>query len=151
MSEVVYVGFGQRFIAFLIDNVVVALLLLPLAFAVPIDPAIMSSGDPVKMLQALREALPDMSLKLVLTSVLFMLSWSFLASTPGKLAFKGYIVRADTHKTASTTQLVIRYLGYFVSMATFGIGFLMIGFDKRKQGLHDKLAGTVVIKQKPVE
>ncbi|MGR3985112.1 MAG: RDD family protein, partial [Gammaproteobacteria bacterium] len=29
----------------------------------------------------------------------------------------------------------------------FGLGLLWVAFDKRKQGWHDKLAGTVVIKR----
>jgi uncharacterized RDD family membrane protein YckC len=42
--------------------------------------------------------------------------------------------------------LVGRYLGYFVSTIPFGLGLFWIGWDKRKQGWHDKLAGTVVIR-----
>ncbi len=39
-----------------------------------------------------------------------------------------------------------RYLGYFASTIPLCLGFLWIAFDKRKQGWHDKLAGTVVIR-----
>ena len=43
---------------------------------------------------------------------------------------------------------MIRYLGYYVGIFTLGIGFFMIGIDPRKQGLHDKMAGTVVVRPK---
>ncbi|MFQ5987264.1 MAG: RDD family protein [Dehalococcoidia bacterium] len=39
----------------------------------------------------------------------------------------------------------MRYLGYIVCALTLGIGFLIIAFDDRKQGLHDKIANTYVI------
>ena len=44
------------------------------------------------------------------------------------------------------TQLVIRYLGYFVSTIPLGLGLLWVGFDRRKQGWHDKMANTVVVR-----
>ena len=79
-----------------------------------------------------------------------MTCWIIIASTPGKLIFGAYIVDAKTLKRASTSQLIIRYLSYYVSLIPLGLGFLWIAFDPRKQGWHDKLAGTVVIKGKPV-
>ncbi len=37
-------------------------------------------------------------------------------------------------------------LGKFVSSILLGIGYLMVAFDSQKQGLHDKIADTYVIK-----
>ncbi len=37
-----------------------------------------------------------------------------------------------------------RFLAKILSMITLGIGFLMIGWTKKKQALHDKIAGTLV-------
>ena len=42
----------------------------------------------------------------------------------------------------------LRAVGYFVS-GIFYLGFIWIAFDKRKQGWHDKIAGTVVIIREP--
>jgi uncharacterized RDD family membrane protein YckC len=39
-------------------------------------------------------------------------------------------------------------LGYYVSAIPFGLGLLWVGIDPKKQGWHDKLAGTVVIRRK---
>jgi uncharacterized RDD family membrane protein YckC len=44
-------------------------------------------------------------------------------------------------------RLVIRLLCYFVSALPFYLGFLWAAFDRRKQGWHDKIAGTVVIQE----
>ncbi|MEO8407836.1 MAG: RDD family protein, partial [Oxalobacteraceae bacterium] len=38
--------------------------------------------------------------------------------------------------------------GYFVSALPFCLGLIWVGLDKRKQGWHDKLAGTVVVRPK---
>ena len=40
-----------------------------------------------------------------------------------------------------------RTAGYLASLATLGLGFLWIGFDSEKRGLHDWLSGTYVIKE----
>lgn len=39
-----------------------------------------------------------------------------------------------------------RWLGYFASSIIFYIGYLMVAFTKDKQGLHDKIAGTYVVR-----
>ncbi|PIP08224.1 MAG: hypothetical protein COX51_04865, partial [Syntrophobacteraceae bacterium CG23_combo_of_CG06-09_8_20_14_all_50_8] len=39
----------------------------------------------------------------------------------------------------------LRWIGYFISALPLYIGFLWVAFDGKKQGWHDKLAGTVVI------
>ena len=55
------------------------------------------------------------------------------------------IVDARTGGAPSTASLVKRYAGYLVSMLPFFLGFAWIAIDRRKQGWHDKIAGTVVV------
>lgn len=42
-----------------------------------------------------------------------------------------------------------RTAGYLASLATLGLGFLWIGFDSERRGLHDWLSGTYVVKEQP--
>jgi uncharacterized RDD family membrane protein YckC len=42
---------------------------------------------------------------------------------------------------------IIRMIGRLITVATFGIGFLMIFFTKNKQTLHDFISGTIVVKK----
>jgi uncharacterized RDD family membrane protein YckC len=49
----------------------------------------------------------------------------------------------------SALRALARTLGYFVAAATGGLGFLWIGFDREKRGLHDWISGTYVIKAPP--
>jgi len=43
----------------------------------------------------------------------------------------------------------LRSVGYIISSLFFCLGFIWVGFDKKKQGWHDKIAGTVVIIREP--
>jgi uncharacterized RDD family membrane protein YckC len=72
--------------------------------------------------------------------------WARVQATPGKMLLHARIVDAKTGADPRPMQLLIRYVGYFVSTIIFGLGFLWIAFDGRKQGLHDKMAGTVVVR-----
>jgi uncharacterized RDD family membrane protein YckC len=49
----------------------------------------------------------------------------------------------------AVARAAARAVGYLVSLATLGLGFLWIAFDHEKRGLHDWLAGTYVIKPPP--
>lgn len=46
-------------------------------------------------------------------------------------------------------RATVRYFGRLISSFLLGIGFLMVAFTERKQGLHDFLAGTYVMKGRP--
>ena len=56
------------------------------------------------------------------------------------------IIDVRTGGCPSTTQFIVRYVMYFVSLLPLGLGFIWVAFDKRKQGWHDKLANTIVIR-----
>jgi uncharacterized RDD family membrane protein YckC len=43
-------------------------------------------------------------------------------------------------------QLIGRYLGYYVSTIPLLLGIIWVGIDRKKQGWHDKLARTVVVR-----
>jgi uncharacterized RDD family membrane protein YckC len=72
----------------------------------------------------------------------------FLASpwmaTPGMKAVGIKITDYDG-KGISFGRAFGRYLAQFLSAIVFGIGFLIIAFDKRKQGWHDQIAKTFVV------
>ena len=55
------------------------------------------------------------------------------------------IIDARTGAKPTTTQFVLRYIGYYVSMIPLFLGILWVALDPKKQGWHDKIAGTVVV------
>ncbi|MEB0163493.1 RDD family protein, partial [Glaciimonas sp. CA11.2] len=74
--------------------------------------------------------------------------WTTKNATPGKMVIGATIVDAETGEPPSLKQHVIRYIGYYLSAIIFCLGFIWVGFDRKKQGWHDKLAGTVVVRKK---
>lgn len=61
------------------------------------------------------------------------------------------IVDAKTGGVPSTGQFIVRYLGYYIAMLPLFLGIFWVGIDKRKQGWHDKIAGTLVIVSKKTD
>jgi uncharacterized RDD family membrane protein YckC len=47
----------------------------------------------------------------------------------------------------SAARALVRYLAYFLSVFTLGIGFIMVGLRQDKRGLHDLVCDTVVIQR----
>lgn len=72
--------------------------------------------------------------------------WSWISATPGKYIVGIKIVDQNGGKL-SIARAVGRYLSYLVNFITIGIGFIWVAFDGKKQGLHDKIAKTYVVKR----
>ncbi|MGH2515170.1 MAG: RDD family protein, partial [Ktedonobacterales bacterium] len=70
--------------------------------------------------------------------------WVLLGQTPGKLLTGVRIVRIDG-QPLTVRRALLRYLGYWLSTIPFGLGFLWVLVDDRRQCWHDKLAGTYVV------
>ena len=67
------------------------------------------------------------------------------------MLLKLQVVNAKSMGALTGWQAIGRYVGYMISMVVLLLGFFWIAFDQRKQGWHDKLAGTLVIKkQSPI-
>jgi uncharacterized RDD family membrane protein YckC len=61
------------------------------------------------------------------------------------------LVDAKTGNTLTTGQAIGRYFAQILSLIPFGLGYLWIAFDRRNQSWHDKLADTVVIRNRRIE
>ena len=77
--------------------------------------------------------------------------WLKFQATPGKMAANLKLVDAKTGGTITTGQSIGRYFATILSVIPFGFGYLWIAFDRRNQSWHDKLAGTVVIRNRRIE
>lgn len=144
MNDREYAGFWIRFGAMLIDSVIFFIvLILPLSYIY---------GDQYWTEDQYFYGFWDFFLGYVVPIVATIWFWVRFMGTPGKMALKLRIVDAKTGNKISLGQAIGRYLGYIVSSIPLGLGFIWIGIDRRKQGWHDKLAGTVVIRDNtPVE
>ena len=79
----------------------------------------------------------------VLMGIYFVGFWRAFGATPGKMIMRMKIVDAEDYNRApSTYNLVKRFVAYLTAI----IGIWSILFSKKGQSMHDKIAGTVVIK-----
>lgn len=139
-SDLKYAGFWSRFWATLIDTLIMVIVLVPLQLA--------TYGMGYWQNTSFLLGPADFLLSYVLPAVIIIALWVKLSTTPGKMAVGATIVDARTGGKPTFGQFVIRYLGYFVSTIPLCLGFIWVGFDSRKQGWHDKMAGTVVVRRK---
>jgi uncharacterized RDD family membrane protein YckC len=141
-QEVEYVGFWSRSAASVIDTVLLFLIATPPLISIYgweyLDGEHGWIAGPAEVL-----------ITYVMPAVITVLLWAIWQATPGKIAISARVVDAETGGKASLVQLALRYLGYFVSLLPLGLGFLWVALDPRKQGWHDKLAGTLVVRQWP--
>jgi len=138
-----YAGFWIRVGASLIDSILVLIIIAPILTAV--------YGKTYWLDQTLVKGFWDFLFSYILPAVAVIIFWIYKSATPGKIATRLTIVDAKTGNKPSTRQFVIRYLGYYVSTLPLLLGFIWVGIDKRKQGFHDKLAGTVVLRSTKTE
>jgi uncharacterized RDD family membrane protein YckC len=146
-NEFEYAGFWIRFWAFLIDSLLVSLLLVPLL--VQLSKAFGWQEKRLDLMDlAAHLTLANVLLNVVAPAIAVLVFWRYRSATPGKMAIGATIVDATTGARPSTGQLIGRYLGYYVALIPLMLGLFWVGIDPRKQGWHDKLANTVVIRRK---
>ncbi len=141
-----YVDLGPRLIAGVVDLIVVALII----------------GGLVGLLLANSSARVDsftgwlstygsvVCLGLVIFGAYHVVLWSLWGQTLGKKLARVKVVRADG-RAPGLGRALLRMLGYFFSLATATLGFIMLALDPRRQGLHDKIAQTYVVPEKRPE
>ena len=142
-NDLKYVGFWKRTVAVLVDTFLIILVTLPILIWV--------YGIEYLNNEHMEKGSFDFIINYVFPTIAVILLWKYYQATPGKMIFKATIVDAKTGGKPTLKQWIIRYLGYFVSLLPFGLGYFWVAFDKKKQSFHDKLANTLVIQPKVIE
>lgn len=132
-----YAGFWVRFAASLIDTVLLLAIITPVL--------LMIYGKEYFQSSTLIKGPADFFLNWIFPLIAVVVFWMTESATPGKMLFHLKIVDAYSGNKPTPIQLILRYLAYYISAIPFCLGFFWVAFDKRKQGWHDKIAGTVVI------
>lgn len=148
-----YAGFGYRLLAYGVDFFILFLSGFLLQYALGIDPFAVFKAQTfqeLQLLQSQQNQSLNFSIGIFIAAVYHIAFWMFFeGATPGKklLAIK---ISNDDGSNLSFAKAGIRYICFtlllIVSFFTFWLGFLWIIWDKNKQGLHDKLAKTIVVK-----
>lgn len=139
-GEIHYSGFWIRVLASLIDTIWLVVLTFTLVWIV--------YGAVYFEFSSFSQGPAYIFISYLLPFILTLMFWYFKSATPGEMILGMKNVDANTPGKASTGKLCVRYLGYYISALTLGLGFFWVGWDGRKQGWHDKIAGTLVIKEK---
>lgn len=147
-QQLLYAGFWERFAAIFLDGLILSTLSFLFNFTVGFVLAIsgIGGGSPTYLAVS------------TLTSTLmwiFQVSYAiyFIGSrgqTIGKMIMKIKVVKSETNEIPGYTTAFLREtVGKFLSGIVFGIGYFVSINDPKKQGWHDKMAKTVVIKITP--
>jgi uncharacterized RDD family membrane protein YckC len=130
-----YAGFWRRVAALILDGLVVGIVTVPLTLALGGDTPGSSNYSPAAS-----------SLSTAITWLYYaLMESSAKQATVGKMAL-GIIVTDLEGRRIGFGKATGRYFAKILSALIIGIGFLMVAFTKRKQGLHDILAGTLVVR-----
>jgi uncharacterized RDD family membrane protein YckC len=124
--ETVCAGFGDRFIAFLIDAVI---LLIPNLILYLVIGGVV--GNVLSFVVG------------IAYSVYF---WTSTGQTPGKKMMSLKVVKADGGAILTPGEAVVRYIGQIISGIVVLLGYLWVIWDPKHEAWHDKIAGTKVIK-----
>lgn len=129
MDKLEYGGFWIRFSAMVWDGIIL--------------------GIPAWILQVILVLITGISSMMYLVSLAVVVITIYMdgikGGTPGKLIL-GLRIKNEKGEYIGIPMAILRYIGKILSGLILGIGYLMIAWDKRKQGLHDKIASTFVVK-----
>lgn len=139
-------GFWLRTAALLVDAALVAA--LAYAGATLVAMAVQIGGLFSSATEAGMEWLDTTATTLfvvLITACYFTVCVGWRGQTPGKMLLGLKIIRT-TGEEVGYWRALVRWVGQVIGLLLFGLGFLMIAFSRRKQGLHDRLAGTCVVR-----
>jgi len=140
-APVLYAGFWRRVAAYLIDRFLLGFVNVTLCLFYIFLSGMDWDGEELRTLS--------------LTSAVFgfLLRWLYctlLESSASQATFGkaiiGIRVTDEQGRRISFLKANARYWAKILSVLSFGFGYLMVGFTKRKQALHDLVAGTLVVR-----
>lgn len=139
-------GFWLRTVAFLVDAALVAV--LASAGAILVEMAVRVGGLFSSATEAGLEWLETTAtvfFTVLIALCYFTLFVGLRGQTPGKMLL-GLKITRTSGEEVGYGRAFVRWIGQVLGLLPFGLGFLMVAFSRRKQGLHDKLAATHVVR-----
>ncbi len=137
-----YAGFWRRFWAYILDAIILDFVSIPVWIRFGL----------FKNFPKLGSLPSDHSMLLLLDWIFVLLFWLYYAimessrlqATIGKMAL-GIIVTDENGNRINFGRATGRHFAKLLSFLSLCIGFMMAGWTKKKQAMHDKIAGTLVI------
>jgi uncharacterized RDD family membrane protein YckC len=122
-------GVGSRFVSYLVDSIILAVIGYGLAFV------IMAIGA---------SYMPAMYAP-ILVGLAYFTYFFGSGQTPGMKVMNIKLIRTDGDSEIGYGKGFLRWIGMQISALVIGLGFLWILIDKNKQGWHDKIADVYVV------
>jgi uncharacterized RDD family membrane protein YckC len=149
-----YAGFGQRLAAYFLDGVILSAVDLVVGFTVGVAIGLEFAFSHFLALPHAKVPQSTDTEAVIISEGLFVLVafayfshfWRTRGATLGDRVIQIRVIDSSSYSSLSTRQSVVRALGYFLSGLILYIGFIWAAFDSRKQGWHDKMGHTVVVK-----
>ena len=126
------------------DGIIFAILMSLILFGLHLS-GLLGGASEVASAVPLGQTTQIALLENLLPAVITIAFWVLLGATPGKCLLECRVVSARTGRPPGWLRATLRYLCYIVSLLPLGLGFFWIAWDRRKQGWHDKIAGTLVV------
>ena len=149
-------GFLRRLAAFAVDAAIlwfIGAVVLPFALGRGFDPDLLFAfgyhygyWDPWYFVEGLFYSIPQLGLLTLVSIVYFTTFTAVRGQTPGKMAVGIRVVGEDDRPPGLGTALLRETVGRLVSTIPFYLGFLWMAWDTGKQGWHDKIAFTWVVR-----
>ncbi len=127
-------GFGIRLIAFILDAVLISAI------------SYLIFGDKIVTSTATSFEIKFNGIYSLIPVAYQLICWFLMSGSPGKW-IAGLKIMNQQGKRMTPAEVVLRTLGYIISGVVLLLGFIWIIFDARKQGWHDKIAKTFVVKR----
>jgi len=132
-------GFWIRFVGYVLDSLIIGIPALILFYLVG---GVSSNGKASGLFVVVY------AIVLIASILYFPYFWTRPeGQTLGMRAVKIRVIKTDGSKV-TVGSAILRYIGMILNSIIFGlpIGWIWAAFDKNKQGWHDKIAGTYVVK-----
>ncbi len=137
--NVEYAGFWVRVLASILDGLLLLLITVPVQYAF--------IGDALWDPNSSGMSGVEIVMGYIFPFAYTLTFWCTMAATPAKRLLGLKIIDVNTGEPIRMSQGILRYIGYFCAYLPFFIGIMWVGWDARKQGWHDKMAQTAVIRQ----
>jgi uncharacterized RDD family membrane protein YckC len=136
-----YEGLVTRTIAFAIDAALIDLIAVAVGAAIALAASVLGVPDEVRTSLV---AVGGVAF-VVWTILYFVVFWSTTGQTPGNRLLRIRVCRASDHAVLRPRKSLLRLAALTLAAIPLFAGFLPILVDNRRRGLHDMIAGTVVI------
>lgn len=153
-----YAGFWIRFVAALIDGIIIGVPILVVffvtqgstltAYTTCLNNAVATGAYAGTCSTTFTGSLALFELvSFGIEGLYFVVLWSQLGGTLGQRMLGLHVVDAATGRHIGVGRAIGRFIGYLISSAVLSIGLIWAAFDPRKQGWHDKMASTFVVRK----